>query len=154
MSEKNIARWNFARLVIAGNAVAAPVVRKTQKGESIATIRVAVNHVYNGNQTVEFWNGVTMGKSAENAAAHIKKGDALLLEGDTAHGRVIDNVIEPDAYLDDEGNVHTKWGLWVRRWQFLPGNGQRAEGGGGTEGARLNVGDKGAGALPGSELAF
>lgn len=67
-------------VAIAGNAVADPIVRATNSGKKVASVRMAVNNPLNDKEVlfidVDVWE-----KQAEFAEKHVKKGSLLSVVG-------------------------------------------------------------------------
>ena len=67
-------------IILAGNAVADPVVRTTGTGKNIATVRLAVNNPINDEEVlyidVDAWE-----KQAEFVQKYVKKGNSLSVVG-------------------------------------------------------------------------
>ena len=67
-------------IILAGNAVADPVVRTTQGGKNIATIRLAVNNPLN-DEEVLYIDVDTWDKQSEFVQKYVKKGNSLSVVG-------------------------------------------------------------------------
>jgi len=67
-------------VAIAGNAVADPIIRATNSGKKVASVRMAVNNPLNDKEVlfidVDVWE-----KQAEFAEKHVKKGSMLSVVG-------------------------------------------------------------------------
>lgn len=77
------------KVILVGHLVADPEVRETQKGDSVATFRIATDR-YSGAKdqdqdpnrvTADFHNVVAWDKLAEVVRDHLKKGMAVYVEG-------------------------------------------------------------------------
>lgn len=67
-------------IILAGNAVADPVVRTTQTGKNIATVRLAVNNPLN-DEEVLYIDVDTWDKQSEFVQKYVKKGNSLSVVG-------------------------------------------------------------------------
>jgi len=67
-------------IILAGNAVADPVIRTTQGGKNIATIRLAVNNPLN-DEEVLYIDVDTWDKQCEFVQKYVKKGNSLSVVG-------------------------------------------------------------------------
>ena len=67
-------------IILAGNAVADPVIRTTQTGKNIATIRLAVNNPLN-DEEVLYIDVDTWDKQSEFVSKYVKKGNSLSVVG-------------------------------------------------------------------------
>lgn len=75
----------MAQITYKGTVVADPVKRQTKTGKAILEVRTAENHYRKENngfqQTGTTWRSITLWDNAALAAAHLKKGDRVLVEG-------------------------------------------------------------------------
>jgi single-strand DNA-binding protein len=74
------------KVLIVGRVTADPQVRTTPGGQSVTTIGVATNRVWNDKngakqEETEFHNVVLWGRQAEIAGQYLKKGAMVLIEG-------------------------------------------------------------------------
>ena len=77
---------NFNKAIVIGRVTKDPEVRTTPGGQSVASISVATNRVWNSNsgerqEKTEFHNIVAWGKLAEICGEWLKKGKRVYLEG-------------------------------------------------------------------------
>lgn len=77
---------NLNKVIIAGNLTRDPELRQTASGQSVCTIGVATNRVWNDpagqkQQATEFHNVVLWGRLAEITNQYLKKGRLVLIEG-------------------------------------------------------------------------
>ena len=77
---------NYNKVNLAGNLTKDPDLKKTSPGSAICNIIIAVNESYKNNngETIKsssFFPVVIFGKSAENAAKYLTKGDPVFIEG-------------------------------------------------------------------------
>jgi single-strand DNA-binding protein len=77
---------NANHVFIAGRVTADPVLRATPSGQSVVSMGVATNRTWTSKdgqkqEEVEFHNVVVWGRQAESAAAYLKKGQLVLVEG-------------------------------------------------------------------------
>lgn len=77
---------NFNKAIIIGRVTKDPEVRTTAGGQSVASLTVATNRVWNSNsgerqEKTEFHNVVVWGKLAEICGQYLTKGQEVLFEG-------------------------------------------------------------------------
>lgn len=77
---------NFNKVIIIGRVTKDPEVRTTSGGQSVASLSVATNRVWNSNsgerqEKTEFHNVVAWGKLAEICGQYLTKGQEVLFEG-------------------------------------------------------------------------
>jgi single-strand DNA-binding protein len=77
---------NFNKAIIIGRVTKDPEVRTTPSGQSVATLSVATNRVWNSNsgerqEKTEFHNIVAWGKLAEICGQYLVKGQEVMFEG-------------------------------------------------------------------------
>lgn len=77
---------NFNKAIIIGRVTKDPEVRTTSGGQSVASISVATNRVWNSNsgerqEKTEFHNIVAWGKLAEICGQYLVKGQEVMFEG-------------------------------------------------------------------------
>jgi len=77
---------NFNKAIIIGRVTKDPEVRTTPSGQSVATLSVATNRVWNSNsgerqEKTEFHNIVAWGKLAEICGQYLTKGQEVMFEG-------------------------------------------------------------------------
>lgn len=77
---------NYNRVTIAGRLTADPQLKKTPSGQSVLAVGVATNHIWFAKdgakqESVEFHNVVIFGKTADNAATFLVRGQVVLIEG-------------------------------------------------------------------------
>src|SRR3989344_5323999 len=78
---------NLNRVMLLGRLAADPEARTTPSGQSVATLRVATNRVWNDRQNgqkqeqVEFHTVVVWGGLADVASKYLKKGQLAFFEG-------------------------------------------------------------------------
>ncbi|MFA6897010.1 MAG: single-stranded DNA-binding protein [Patescibacteria group bacterium] len=77
---------NFNKAIIIGRVTKDPEVRTTPSGQSVATLSVATNRVWNSNsgerqEKTEFHNVVAWGKLAEICGQYLVKGQEVMFEG-------------------------------------------------------------------------
>ena len=77
---------NFNKVIIIGRVTKDPEVRTTSSGQSVASLSVATNRVWNNNsgerqEKTEFHNVVAWGKLAEICGQYLTKGQEVLFEG-------------------------------------------------------------------------
>lgn len=77
---------NFNKAIIIGRVTKDPEIRTTPGGQSVASISVATNRVWNSNsgekqEKTEFHNIVAWGKLAEICGQYLTKGQEVMFEG-------------------------------------------------------------------------
>lgn len=77
---------NFNRTILAGNLTHDPELRYTQSGKAVASLSVAINHIFKDHagekrEDVTFVPITVWGKQAETTAQYMKKGRPIFLEG-------------------------------------------------------------------------
>lgn len=77
---------NFNKVIIIGRVTKDPEIRTTSGGQSVASLSVATNRVWNSNsgerqEKTEFHNVVAWGKLAEICGQYLTKGQEVLFEG-------------------------------------------------------------------------
>lgn len=77
---------NFNKAIIIGRVTKDPEIRTTPSGQSVATLSVATNRVWNSNsgerqEKTEFHNVVAWGKLAEICGQYLVKGQEVMFEG-------------------------------------------------------------------------
>lgn len=65
--------------------VAAPEVKMTNTGKSVANFRIATNEGYGDKKTVQYHNIVAWNKPAEAVGNNLSKGDRVAIEGRLQH---------------------------------------------------------------------
>src|SRR5438093_1582759 len=78
---------NINRIIISGNLVANPTLRKTSSGTPVASATIANNEFFNDadgqrQQVTTFVDVTVWGKSGENFAALAKKGQEIIIEAE------------------------------------------------------------------------
>jgi single-strand DNA-binding protein len=74
------------KVIILGNLTRDPELKSTPSGQKVVNISLATNRTWkdaNGQkqEAVEYHNASAFGRTAENVAQYMKKGDQLYLEG-------------------------------------------------------------------------
>src|SRR3990167_3262888 len=77
---------NLNKVMILGNLTRDPELRQTPSGQSVCTVGVATNRIWNDpagqkQQATEFHNVVLWGRLAEITNQYLKKGRLVLVEG-------------------------------------------------------------------------
>ncbi len=77
---------NFNKAIIIGRVTKDPDIRTTPNGQSVASISIATNRVWNSNsgekqEKTEFHNIVAWGKLAEICGQYLVKGQEVMFEG-------------------------------------------------------------------------
>lgn len=77
---------NFNKAIIIGRVTKDPEIRTTPNGQSVASMSIATNRVWNSNsgekqEKTEFHNIVAWGKLAEICGQYLTKGQEVMFEG-------------------------------------------------------------------------
>lgn len=101
-------------VVLTGNLTRDPVLKSTQNGSTVVFFTVATNKRYRKynderKEEVSFIGVIARNKLAESCANFLKKGSAVLIEGE----------LQSRIWKVDENNSHTVVELKARRIQFL-----------------------------------
>lgn len=73
---------NLNVVILGGNLTAAPEMRKTPNGKSVAGFTLAVNGGTKQYPRTDFVKILTLGKTAEYAATHLSKGSGVVVVGE------------------------------------------------------------------------
>jgi single-strand DNA-binding protein len=95
-------------IILAGNAVADPVVRTTNTGKNIATVRLAVNNPLN-DEEVLYIDVDTWEKQAEFVQKFVKKGNSLSVVGR----------LKSREYTGNDGIKRTAFSVVCERVNFI-----------------------------------
>lgn len=111
----------FTTCTMLGNLTKNPEMRYTQAGTPIATISLAVNESRKQGEEIKkevhYYDLVAFGRTAENAAQYLSKGDPIL-----AHGR-----LQQRRWENTDGQKRSKVEVVADKIQFLP-KGQSSNG--------------------------
>jgi single-strand DNA-binding protein len=72
---------NFNRIIILGNLVRDPEIRRVQGGAAVARFTIAVNRGTKQNESADYIDVIAWDKLAETSISHLKKGMPVLVEG-------------------------------------------------------------------------
>ena len=95
-------------IILAGNAVADPVVRTTGTGKNIATVRLAVNNPLN-DEEVLYIDVDTWDKQSEFVSKFVKKGNSLSVVGR----------LKSREYTGNDGVKRTAFSVVCERINFI-----------------------------------
>lgn len=95
-------------IIVAGNAVADPIVRTTGSGKNIATVRLAVNNPMN-DEEVLYIDADTWEKQAEFVQKYVKKGNSLSVVGR----------LKSREYTGNDGIKRTAYSIVCERINFI-----------------------------------
>lgn len=95
-------------IILAGNAVADPVVRTTNTGKNIATVRLAVNNPLN-DEEVLYIDVDTWDKQSEFVQKFVKKGNSLSVVGR----------LKSREYTGNDGIKRTAFSVVCERVNFI-----------------------------------
>lgn len=124
---------NFNKAIIIGRVIKDPEIRTTPNGQTVASIGVASNRVWNSNtgerqEKTEFHNIVAWGKLAEICGQYLVKGQLVLFEGR----------IETRSWEGQDGVKKYKTEIVAENMQMGP-KARAQEGGASTYQARENT---------------
>jgi single-strand DNA-binding protein len=106
---------DFNKVIIVGRVTADPQLRTTPGGQSVTSIGVATNRVWNDKngqkqEEVEFHNVVLWGRTAEVAAQFLVKGATVLIEGR----------LRSRSWTDKQGQARKTTEIMAERMQLGP----------------------------------
>ena len=112
----------FSKVIIMGNMTRDPELRSTSNGTQVCSFTVAVNRVFNGNESVSFLDCSACGKVGETIAQYCKRGSGILVSGR----------LDQRSFEDKEGNKRSRVEITVEDFNFVGGgngDGGASEGG-------------------------
>lgn len=98
-------------ITIKGRLCADPEMRETNGGVALCNFTVAVDRVYNREET-DFFRCTAWRKTAEIIKKYFVKGQEILLTG----------AMRCDIWEDEDGETHSAWGLQVDNVEFCGSN--------------------------------
>ena len=101
----------FSKVIIMGNMTRDPELRSTSTGTQVCSFTVAVNRVYNGNESVSFLDCSAWGKVGETIAQYCKRGSGILVSGR----------LEQRSYETKEGEKRSRVEIVVDDFNFVGG---------------------------------
>ena len=112
---------NINHIIISGNLVANPSLRETNAGTAVATAAIANNEFFNDDkgerqQVTTFVDVTVWGKSGENFASLVKKGQEIIIEGQ----------LRRNDWESEDGQRHSKHFLKAESWQFTQSKAKEA----------------------------
>ncbi|MDI9314229.1 MAG: single-stranded DNA-binding protein [Hydrotalea sp.] len=137
------------KVFLLGNLGADPVIRNTQKGEKVASFRIATSDRWkdqdgNMQERTEWHNIVIFGKAAEIAERFLNKGSRVMIEGQLRHRKWQDQASGQDKFITEvvvsafNGQLHLLDGRGG-----TPGGGPNGGGAGGSGGGSMGGGSGG-----------
>jgi single-strand DNA-binding protein len=119
----------YQKTIVVGHLGRDPEMRYTPTGVPVTSFNIATTRKWNNAsgepQEKTTWFRVTCWrKLAETAAQYLKKGQAVLVEGE----------IDASAWTDKEGSPRASLELTASNWRFVGSRGEGAEGAGGGPG--------------------
>ena len=122
----------YQKTIVVGHLGRDPEMRYTPTGVPVTSFSIATTRKWtnaNGEpQEKTTWFRVTCWrKLAESAAQYLKKGQAVLVEGE----------IDASAWTDKEGNPRASLELNALNWRFVGGRGEGGEAAGGGVGEEV-----------------
>jgi single-strand DNA-binding protein len=117
---------DYNRVIIVGRVTANPELRTTPGGQSVVTLGIATNRVWNDKngakqEETEFHNVVLWGRQAEIASQFLVKGATVLIEGR----------LRTRSWTDKQGGQRKTTEIMAERMQLGP----RPAGGGSAGGS-------------------
>ncbi len=136
------------KVFLLGNLGADPVIRNTQKGEKVASFRIATSDRWkdqegNVQERTEWHNIVIFGKAANIAERFLNKGSRVMIEGQLRHRKWQDQTSGQDKFITEvvvsafNGQLHLLDG---RGSAGGMAEGGRDNGGGGSSGGGMGGG--------------
>ena len=112
---------NINHIIITGNLVANPALRETNTGTAVATATIANNEFFSDGQgerqqVTTFVDVTVWGKSGENFASLVKKGQEIIIEGQ----------LRRNDWESEDGQRHSKHFLKAESWQFTQSKAKEA----------------------------
>jgi single-strand DNA-binding protein len=119
----------YQKTIVVGHLGRDPEMRYTPTGVPVTSFSIATTRKWSNAsgepQEKTTWFRVTCWrKLAESAAQYLKKGQAVLVEGD----------IDASAWTDKEGSPRASLELTASNWRFVGSRGEGGEGVGGAPG--------------------
>lgn len=106
---------SYAKAVVVGRLTRDPELNQTNSGKAVVNFSLAVNRRFSKDDTTDFFDATAWGKTAELIAAHKKKGDQVLIEGD----------LQVDTWEQD-GTKRSKVKIVAQSVVFLASKGENA----------------------------
>ncbi len=97
-------------IILAGNATADPIIRNTQSGKTIATVRLAVNNPLNDDDVL-YMDVDTWDKQADFVQKFVKKGNSLSVVGR----------LRSRSFVGNDGAKRTAYSVVAERINFIGG---------------------------------
>jgi len=113
MAELRLGSINY--VILMGRSVREPELKYTPKGNPICNFSIAVNRRYQDKATQEwkdeasFFNCVSIGQQAERCAERLKKGSAVIVEGN----------LRSRSWTSQNGDKRSTVEIFARRVQLL-----------------------------------
>ena len=101
----------FSKVIIMGSMTRDAELRSTPTGNQVCAFSVAVNRVYNGNESVSFCECSAWGKVGETIAQYCKRGSGILVSGR----------LEQRSYETKEGEKRSRVEIVVDDFNFVGG---------------------------------
>ena len=101
----------MTHIMIAGNLGADPDKRKTPSGQTVTTLRVAVNNRRGGQDETLWWRATLWGDSHDKMVSYLKKGSSVLIHG---------TMSKPEIYTDRSGNPQVSLNMTAYNVSFSP----------------------------------
>ena len=142
------------KVFLLGNLGADPVIRNTQKGEKVASFRIATSDRWkdqegNMQERTEWHNIVIFGKAAEIAERFLNKGSRVMIEGQLRHRKWQDQASGQDKFITEvvvsafNGQLHLLDGRGGAGGGSGNGGGMSGGSGGGMSGGGMSGGGGG-----------
>jgi len=101
----------FHQTVLVGHVGRDPEMRYTTSGSPVTNLSVAVNEFYGGEQHTIWYRVACWGKTAENVAQYVKKGQLVICVG---------RMTEPNVWKDRSGNYRANLEMTAFTVKFGP----------------------------------
>lgn len=101
----------FNRITIMGRLTSEPTSSQTKGGTSVTKFNLAVDRGFGEDKKTDYIPVVFFGKTAENVAKYVGKGQQLLVSGQLQTG----------SYEDKDGNKRTTFEVFATEFSFCEG---------------------------------
>lgn len=106
----------YSKTIVVGRCGADPELSYLSSGVAVCNVRIAEDRGFGENKQTVWWRVAFWRQQAETVNEHVKKGDALVVEG----------VADAHAYLSNDGDPRASLELTAHSWRFA-GGGRRGE---------------------------
>lgn len=99
---------DYCHITLLGRLSRDPELKYTPAGMALAKLGLAVSSGFGDKKSTSFFNVTAFGKTAEAVAAHLKKGDEILVDGE----------MRANSWVADGGEKKTFWEVSAHRIEF------------------------------------